>query len=80
MPTTADLFEHLEPTRAQLGHVAGGGLAQELERGLWQPMQRYVEQFYTPRTAAGGQRLEETTNLANLIDVALFKQVHLRHG
>ncbi|GKI14373.1 hypothetical protein CE91St44_08580 [Oscillospiraceae bacterium] len=74
MPTTAD-FEQLEADESLAwGMWLEVAWPKSWSEGLWRPMQQYVEQFYTPAQPPEWQRLEETTNLANLIDVALFKQ------
>lgn len=74
MPTEAD-FDRLEAD----GSLAWGmwlevAWPKTFSSGLWRPMQQYIEQFYTPGKTAGWEQLAATTNLANLIDVALFKQ------
>lgn len=47
---------------------------QRWTEGVWEPMRSYAEAFFWPDTKTDTEHLEQTANIENLIDVALFKQ------
>ena len=47
---------------------------QRWTEGVWEPMRSYAEAFFWPDTETDTEHLEQTANIDNLIDVALFKQ------